>query len=180
MNTLAFSRRQLKSYERTYPHAQKQTKDLLSVYAYAKKYLTRKFEEHKQQQIWTKELLAALGLSPNLVQSLIYLVQRISISQRFKLNKISLQDLRDWAIVKMKQKYYKMKSLDAQVLLNNSPHLSSSAASSSSLGMMFPLSLGKDVVPGQIVAVTGKPVADGFYLEKNNQLVPGWKAGNYG
>lgn len=163
---------------RTLPDAQKQSNELISVYAHAKKYLTRKFEEHKHRRTWSQELLlTAVGLSSNLVQSLIYLSQRISISQRFKLNKISLHDLRDWAIIKIKKIYYKMKSLDAQVLLNSPHHHHPSSSSSSSLGM-FPLSLKRDVVPGQIVAVSGKPVADGFYLEKNGQqLVPGWKAG---
>lgn len=162
---------------RTLPNAQKQSNELISVYAHAKKYLTRKFEEHKHRRTWNQELLlAAVGLSSNLVQSLIYLSQRISISQRFKLNKISLHDLRDWAIIKIKKIYYKMKSLDAQVLLDSPHHHKHPSSSSSSLGM-FPLSLKRDVVPGQIVAVSGKPVADGFYLEKNGQqLVPGWKA----
>lgn len=164
---------------RNYPDAQKQTNGGLDLYAHAKTYLTRKFEEHKHQT-WPKELLTAVGLSPNLVQSLIYLVKRINASQRFKLNKISLHDLRDWAIIKIKKKFYTMKFFDTQVLLNSPHHHHHHHPSSSVRGVissMFPLSLRKDVVPGQIVAVSGKAVADGFYIEKDGQLVPGWKAG---
>lgn len=151
-----------------YPDAQKHVHGSLDLYAHAKTYLTRKFEEHKHRR--PKDLLAAAGLAADLVQSLIDLVQRISISQRFKLNKVSSHDLRDWAIIKIKKKFYQMKFLDAQIL---------NPSSWSKIGLgMFPLSLKKGVVPGQIVAISGKPVADGFYVEKDGKIMPGWKGGH--
>lgn len=49
---------------RTYPDAQKQTNGGgLYLYAHAKTYLTRKFQEHKHWTSTTKELLAAAGQS---------------------------------------------------------------------------------------------------------------------
>lgn len=72
-----------------------------------------------------------------------------------------------------------MRIFDTQVLLHhNSPHYNHLPSLSGSRLGMFPLSLGNDVIPGQIVTVNKKPVPDGFYIdEKNNgQLIPGWKA----
>lgn len=160
-----------------------------TVYDHVKTYLNRKFEEinnnrQRKTEAWTKEsLIAAIGFSSRLAQSLIYLVRYINNNQRFKLNKISSYDLRDWAIKKIKRRFYQIRNFDHQVLLPNSPHLDNHhhhhhhlpSLSNSSLGM-FPLSLGKDVVPGQIVPGNKKPVPDGFYIEKNGQLIPGWKA----
>lgn len=128
-------------------------------FVHARNYLTCKFEQNRHRPL--QELSAATGLDPTLTSSLTRYLQWIRIDPQFKLKKVSVHNLRDWAIMKVSKNYDNMKLLDAHVL---NP---SSAARKFSLGM-FPLSLKDNVVRGQKVGNTRKPVADGFYVDKNN------------
>lgn len=131
---------------------------------HAENYLTRKFEQHKNRPL--QELLAGAGLNSTLISSLTRYLQWININEQFRLNKVLVHNLRDWAIMKAKKNYDTVKFLDAQIL-------NPSGSLKVSLGM-FPLSLKENVARGQIVGNTGRPVADGFYIGKDGRLVPGW------
>lgn len=136
------------------------------LFVHAEKYLTRKFEQHKNRPL--QELLAGAGLNSTLISSLTRYLQWININEQFRQNKVLVHNLRDWAIMKAQKNYDTAKFLDAQIL-NPSGSLKASFG-------MFPLSLKGNFARGQIVGNTGRPVADGFYVEKDGRLVPGWRS----
>lgn len=162
---------------RTYPDAQKKLPNGrgLDLYVHAKTYLTRKFEEHNDHCLPPpKVLLAAVGLFSKLVDSLINLGQRISDNPKFKLNEISLHNLRNWAIMKTKKHFYKMKFLDAHVLDPAPPSVRSSRLIS--LGML-PLRRLNKVFPVPAPFAFGGKAVPVFYIKiEGGQIVPGWKA----
>lgn len=139
------------------------------LFVFAKNYLILKFEKYRQYSL--QKLLAAVGLSSALTSSLTNYLQKLKINDQFGLNIVSVHNLRDWAIMKVKKYYDRMKLLDTQVLNH-------STLRTVSLGM-FPLSLKDNVARGQMVGNTGIPVADGFYEGKDGRVVPGWKAPPY-
>lgn len=118
-----------------------------------------------------QKLLAAVGLSSALTSSLTNYLQKIKINDQFGLNIVSVHNFRDWAIMKVKKYYDRMKLLDTQILNH-------STLRTVSLGL-FPLSLKDNVARGQMVGNTGIPVADGFYEGEDGRVVPGWKAPPY-
>ena len=112
------------------------------------------------------EILDHMGFTPLESADKWSLVSHVLADRNFVFNTVSKQNICDWAIIIMEQRFDSMKFYDARTLRHGIPIMPSPP--------FFPLSLVPDIDPRErVIGNDRRPPPDGFILE-NDRATPCW------